>query len=356
MQARLVLEDGSLFTGSAHGAKGETWGEVVFNTSMTGYQEILTDPSYCGQILTMTFPLIGNYGINPEDFESRRPFLRGFIAREFCANPSNWRSVMTVGDFLKDNNIIAMDGIDTRAITRHIREKGAMKGILTTEDTPLEAIIEKAKKLPGISEMDLIPEVTTEEIYSWENSGPHIVVIDVGLKLSIARSLHNTGCRVTIVPASLSAGDIMDLKPDGLMISNGPGDPQNAKEVVKAAQELAGRIPMMGICLGHQIIALAMGAKTYKLKFGHRGSNHPVKDFFRDKVYISSQNHGFAVDEDSLPHGLSVTQRNLNDDTVEGLQDNKLKITCIQYHPEAFPGPSDSHYLFDSFLEQLTDR
>lgn len=354
MQARLVLEDGSLFTGSAQGAKGESWGEVVFNTSMTGYQEILTDPSSCGQILTMTFPLIGNYGINPEDFESRRPFLRGFIAREFCSTPSNWRSVMTVGDFFKENNIIAMDGIDTRAITRHIREKGAMKGIITTEDTPLETLREKVKKLPGISEMDLIPEVTTEEIYCWENSGPHIVVIDVGLKLSIARSLHNTGCRVTVVPSTLNAGDIMDLKPDGLMLSNGPGDPQMAKEVIIVIRELAGKIPIIGICLGHQIIALALGGKTYKLKFGHRGSNHPVKDLIRDKVYITSQNHGFAVDEDSLPRGLSVTRRNLNDDTVEGLQEDKLRITSIQYHPAAFPGPSDSHYLFDRFLEQVT--
>jgi carbamoyl-phosphate synthase small subunit len=353
MEARLVLEDGSLFKGSSRGARGEAWGEVVFNTSMTGYQEILTDPSYCGHILTMTFPLIGNYGINREDFESRRPFLRGFIAREFCQAPNNWRSVMTVEEYLKENNIIAMDDIDTRAITRRLREKGSMRGVITTEDTPFEMLLEKVRNIPGISEMDFIPEVTAPEMYTWENDGPQIVIMDLGLKLSIGRSLHNTGCRVTVVPASFTARDIMELKPAGVVLSNGPGDPQMAKGAIKAVQELAGQVPLLGICLGHQIIALALGGKTYKLKFGHRGANHPVKDLFRDKVYITSQNHGFTVDDDSLPKGLHVAQRNLNDGTVEGLQEEKLKIVSVQYHPEAFPGPMDSHYLFDLFLEYM---
>ncbi|RJX27063.1 MAG: carbamoyl-phosphate synthase small subunit [Dethiobacter sp.] len=353
MEARLVLEDGSLFRGSSRGTRGEAWGEVVFNTSMTGYQEILTDPSYCGHILTMTFPLIGNYGINREDFESRRPFLRGFIAREFCSTPSNWRSVMTVEEYLKENNIVAMDDLDTRAITRRIREKGSMRGVITTEDTPYESLLEKLKHIPHISEMNFIPEVTTPEMYTWENNGPHIVIVDLGLKLSIGRSLHNTGCRVTVVPASFSAQDIMELKPDGVAFSNGPGDPQMATGAIKTVQELAGKVPLLGICLGHQIIALALGGRTYKLKFGHRGANHPVKDLMRDKVYITSQNHGFAVDEESLPKGLTVAQRNLNDNTVEGLQEKKLKIVSAQYHPEAFPGPTDSHYLFDLYLEYM---
>ncbi|HHT46245.1 MAG TPA: glutamine-hydrolyzing carbamoyl-phosphate synthase small subunit [Firmicutes bacterium] len=360
MQGRLVLEDGTTFLGISRGAEGEAQGEVVFNTSMTGYQEIISDPSYCGQILAMTFPLIGNYGINPEDFESRRPFLRGVIAREFCLTPSNWRSVMTVGDYLKENNIVALDNIDTRALTRHIRIKGCMRGVITTKDTPREILLEKLQKAPHISEIDLISEVTTPEIYTLENNGPHIVIMDLGLKLSIARSLHNTGCRITVVPASLNAQDIMELKPAGLVLSSGPGDPQMAKNAINTANELAGKLPLLGIGLGHQVIALALGGKTYKLKFGHRGANHPVKDILRDKVYITSQNHGFAVDEESLPVGISVTRRNLNDGTVEGLMHENLRIITIQYHPEAYPGlpetfpeSTDSQYPFNHFLELL---
>ena len=353
MEARLVLEDGSLFRGSSRGSRGEAWGEVVFNTSMTGYQEILTDPSYCGHILTMTFPLIGNYGINKDDFESRRPFLRGLIAREFCQTPSNWRSVMTVEEYLTANNIIAMDDIDTRALTRRLREKGSMRGIITTEDTPLEKLLDKVRKLPAISELDFIPEVTTPELYTWENDGPHVIIIDLGLKLSIGRSLHNTGCRVTVVPASFSAREIMELKPAGVVFSNGPGDPQMAKGAIETVRELAGRVPLLGICLGHQIIAIALGAKTYKLKFGHRGANHPVKDLSGDRIFITSQNHGFAVDKSSLPKGLQVTQVNLNDGTVEGLREEKLKILTVQYHPEPFPGSMDSHHLFARFLEYM---
>lgn len=353
MQGRLVLEDGTTFPGISRGAGGEAWGEVIFNTSMTGYQEIITDPSYCGQILVMTFPLIGNYGINYEDLESRRPFLRGFIAREFCLTPSNWRSVMSVTDYLKENNIVALDNIDTRALTRHIRKNGSMKGIITSEDTPCGDLLGKLQNAPHISEIDFLAEVTTPEIYTLENSGPHIVIMDLGLRLSIARSLHNTGCRITVVPASLNAQDIMELKPDGLILSGGPGDPRTAKNAIKTVEELAGKLPLLGIGLGHQVIALALGGKTYKLKFGHRGANHPVKDLLRDKVYITSQNHGFAVDEESLPAGVSVTQKNLNDGTIEGLMEKNLKIITTQYHPEAFPGPTDSHHLFGLFLELL---
>jgi len=353
MEARLILEDGSLFKGTSRGARGEAVGEVVFNTAMTGYQEILTDPSYCGHILTMTFPLIGNYGINRDDFESRRPFVRGFIAREFCQTPHNWRSVMTLEEYLKENNIIAVDGLDTRALTRLIREKGSLRGIITTEDTPYEALLEKVRNAPTVSEMDLIAEATTPEMYTWENSGPHVVIVDLGLKLSIGRSLHNFGCRVTVVPAFFNAQDILSLKPDAVVFSNGPGDPQRAEGAIKIVRELVGRLPLLGICLGHQIIALALGGKTFKLKFGHRGANHPVKDLLNGRVYITSQNHGFAVDAAGLPKELQVTQLNLNDGTVEGMRGEKLKILTVQYHPEAFPGPMDSHHLFKLFLEYM---
>ncbi len=353
MDARLVLEDGSLYQGISRGAKGETEGEVVFNTSMTGYQEILTDPSYCGQILTMTFPLIGNYGITEEDFESRRPFLRGFIVHELCSRPSNWRSIMNVEEYLQQNNIIALEGLDTRALVRQIREKGAMRGIITTEDTPNKTLLEKVNNAPTISEMDLISEVTTEQPYTWENHGPRIAVIDLGLKLSIARSLHRAGCHVTVLPAHLGAEEIMEFKPDGVVFSNGPGDPRQASGAIKALQGLIGKLPLMGICLGHQLVALAMGGKTFKLKFGHRGANHPVKDLVRDKNYITSQNHGFAVEAENLPRELSITQQNLNDGTVEGMMDKKAKLTTVQYHPEAFPGPFDSNYIFDIFLDQV---
>ncbi len=357
IKAKLVLEDGSVWEGLSRGAGVETWGEVVFNTSMTGYQEILTDPSYCGQIVAMTFPMIGNYGINKEDSQSRRPFLRGFIAREFCSKPHNWRSVMTVEEYLQENNITALEGIDTRALTRHLREKGTMRGIITTADSSPAELQEKIKQLPTISQMDLISEVTIPEVYTWGNgsdsSAPHIVILDLGLKTPIAESLYKVGCRVTIVPASFTAAEIMELKPGGLMLSNGPGDPQAAPGAIKTVQELAGKIPIMGICLGHQVSALALGANTYKLKFGHRGANHPVKDLLRDRVYITSQNHGFAVCEEDLPAGLEVTHRNINDGTIEGLQHKKMQMYTIQYHPEAFPGPMDSTYIFDLFLDQV---
>ncbi|MEW5921429.1 MAG: glutamine-hydrolyzing carbamoyl-phosphate synthase small subunit [Bacillota bacterium] len=353
MTARLILEDGTLFEGKSCGATGEAWGEVVFNTSMTGYQEVLTDPSYCGQIVSMTFPLIGNYGINEEDFESRSPFVRGFIMRECCRIPSNWRSCMTLPEYLEQNNIVAMEGMDTRALTRYIREKGTMRGLITTRETPYAELLERVRKTPTISEQDLISSVTTPEPYTWENKGPHVVIIDLGLKLSIGRSLHNMGCRVTVIPVSLTATEILALKPDAIVLSNGPGNPERATGTIKMLTELLGHLPVLGICLGHQLLALALGAKTYKLKFGHRGANHPVKDLLRNRVYITSQNHGFAVDESSLPPELKMTHRNVNDGTVEGFRNEKLKLISIQYHPEAFPGPMDSRYLFDEFLAYI---
>jgi carbamoyl-phosphate synthase small subunit len=353
MEAKLVLEDGSLFQGSSRGAKGEALGEVIFNTSMTGYQEIITDPSSCGHILTMTFPLMGNYGINKEDFESRSPFLRGFVAREICPAPSNWRSVKTLGDYLQEQNIIAMDDVDTRALARLIREKGSMRGIITTEDTPYNLLLEKVRKSPPLSALDLVSEVTAPEIYTWENSGPHLVILDLGLKLSLARLLLSNGCRITVVPATLHTREIMELKPDGLVLSGGPGDPRQAGEAIKVARELAGRIPLLGLSLGHLVIALALGGKTYKLKFGHRGTNHPVKDLHTNHVYITSQNHGYAVEEKSLPAGLTVTHRHLHDGTVEGFEDKKLKITTYQYSPEDYSEIADPQHPFNLFWKYL---
>lgn len=354
MTARLILEDGTLFEGKSCGAHGEAKGEVVFNTSMTGYQEIITDPSYCGQIVTMTFPLIGNYGINNEDFESRSPFLRGLIMHECCHLPSNWRSCMSLPEYLKQQNIVAMEAVDTRKLTRLIREKGAMRGIITTKETPAAILLELVQKVPTISETDLVSTVSIAEPYTLEHNGPHIVIMDLGMKLSIAHSLHKKGCRITVIPASMPKNEILSLKPDALVLSNGPGDPQTATQPVRTIAELIGKYPILGICLGHQLLALALGGKTFKLKFGHRGSNHPVKDLLRNKIYITSQNHGFAVDEDSLPENLQVTHRNVNDETVEGFQNKQLKLLSIQYHPEAFPGPMDSRYLFDDFFSYIS--
>lgn len=353
MRAKLALEDGTIFEGIAFGAKGERAGEVVFNTGMTGYQEILTDPSYCGQIVTMTYPLIGNYGINDDDFESRRPFVRGFVVREFCQEPSNWRARQTIAEYLEENGIVGIAGIDTRALTRRIRIHGAMRGIITTEDLSPQELMEKVQAVPDISSQDLVAEVTIKESYRLEGGRFRVVLMDFGAKLNIARELHRRGCDVTVVPAYTPAEEILALEPDGIMLSNGPGDPQQVPYAVETVRRLIGKKPIFGICLGHQIIGIALGAATYKLKFGHRGSNHPVKDYLTGKVYITSQNHGFVVDDRTLPDDVIVTHRNLNDGSVEGLMHRELPLFSVQYHPEAAPGPWDSAYLFDRFIEMM---
>lgn len=351
LKARLVLENGRIFYGEGFGAEGTSVGEVVFNTSMTGYQEILSDPSYCGQIVVMTYPLIGNYGINPEDFESRRSFVRGFIVKEACQYPSNWRATESISHYLEKSGIIAASGIDTRALTRLIREKGALRGILTTEDYSDSELLQKVQDVPAISGQNLLGEVTTPQPYTMAGPGPRVAVLDLGLKLGIARSLNEAGCEVIVLPAHTSAREILSLKPRGVMLSNGPGDPKDTGPVIDTVRELIGQVPLFGICLGHQLLSLACGADTYKLKFGHRGANHPVKDLISGKVQITSQNHGYAVSEQSLGDlDITVTHRNLNDGTVEGITLNGQPAFSVQYHPEAYPGPADSVHLFERFL------
>lgn len=354
MDTRLALENGKIFYGDGFGASGECEGEVIFNTAMTGYQEILTDPSYCGQILTMTYPLIGNYGINPTDFESRHPFLRGFVVKEACSHPNNWRTTETISEYLKRNNILALSGIDTRALTRIIRQSGSLRGVISSEDVSDQELIDRACKAAPISGQNLLTEVTTPERYTIEGNGPRVVVLDLGLKQSIAKALSKIGCEVVVVPAMTTAEEILALKPAALMLSNGPGDPKDARQPIETAKTLIGQLPLFGICLGLQIIALALGADTYKLKFGHRGANHPVKDLKSTKVQITSQNHGYAIDEKSLTKlNITVTHRNLNDQTVEGMMHDTLPIFCIQYHPETFPGPGDSAHIFQRFLSLI---
>jgi carbamoyl-phosphate synthase small subunit len=354
MIARLALENGKIFYGESLGAEGSGAGEVVFNTAMTGYQEILTDPSYCGQIVAMTFPLIGNYGINEEDFESRRSFVRGFIVREACLYPNNWRATEKLAEYLKKNGIVAMSGIDTRELTRTIRESGTLRGIITTRDYSDAELRQKVLDVPHLSGQNLLSEVTTPEQYSLPGGNKRVVVLDLGMKRSIARNLHKAGCEVVIVPAFTTARDILALKPDGLMLSNGPGDPKDAGPVVDTVRDLIGKLPLFGICLGHQLLALALGGNTYKLKFGHRGANHPVKDLQTTKVQITSQNHGYAIDETTLKGlDVTITHRNLNDGTVEGMVHNTYPVFCVQYHPEAFPGPSDSAHIFHRFLAMM---
>ncbi|MHB9093445.1 MAG: glutamine-hydrolyzing carbamoyl-phosphate synthase small subunit [Eubacteriales bacterium] len=355
MEAVLVLEDGTVFEGNGFGAEAENFGEVVFNTSMTGYQEILTDPSYSGQIVTMTYPLIGNYGINSEDFESRMPFVFGFVVREFCEYPSNWRSEKTVDQYLKENGIPGISGIDTRALTRRLRNYGTMGGVIATgENIDIDDMKKRVLGHPNLMGSDHVLKVTINESYTMPNDGYRIVLMDFGAKLNIARSLHHQGCDVVVVPAATTAREVLALNPDGIMLSNGPGDPQDVDFAVKAVQELIGKKPVFGICLGHQIIGLALGGSTYKLKFGHRGANHPVKDLVTGRVHITSQNHGFAVDAGSIPNkDVVVSHINLNDNTVEGLKHKSLPLFSVQYHPEASPGPWDSNYLFDHFMDLI---
>ena len=372
MKAILALADGKVFEGKSFGATGEITGEVVFNTSMTGYQEILTDPSYCGEIVTMTYPQIGNCGINPEDVESRQPFLSAFVVKEACTFPSNFRSEMTLDAYLKENNIIGIEGIDTRALVRHIRTVGAQVGIVSTVDTDPQSLVEKAQNSPGLMGRDLVKEVTCSDSYHWsqgtwtladgysEHAGEklpyRVVVYDFGVKQNILRHLVSCGCDVTVVPAETPAAEVLKMNPDGVFLSNGPGDPEPIHYAQENIRQLLGMVPIFGICLGHQLLSIAVGGSTYKLKFGHRGGNQPVLDHQRQQVEITSQNHGFAVDETTLSDNVKVTHINLNDNTVEGIQHAELPAFSVQYHPEASPGPHDAQYLFDRFIEMMAQN
>ncbi|KKM10000.1 carbamoyl phosphate synthase small subunit [Clostridiales bacterium PH28_bin88] len=358
MTAILALEDGTIFRGKGFGYQGRQSGEVVFNTGMTGYQEVLTDPSYAGQIVTMTYPLIGNYGLNDQDSESAAPRVRGFVVREACDHPSNWRAREALSGYLARHRIIGLAGIDTRALTRRIRNHGTMRGFLSTlpEDVNRpEALAAEAAQLK-LTGPELVRSVATTETYRLPGHGPRVVVLDFGIKQNILRMMAGMGCDLAVVPGYTPADQVLALDPQGVFLSNGPGDPKDVPEAIVSMRELIGRRPIFGICLGHQILALALGGDTYKLKFGHRGANHPVQDLATGRVYITSQNHGYAVDAESLPPDVTVTHRNLNDGTVEGLRHRDLPLFSVQYHPEAAPGPEDSRYLFDEFLQMIHEQ
>jgi carbamoyl-phosphate synthase small subunit len=367
IKAFLVLADSTFFEGFGFGAEGETIGEVVFNTSMTGYQEILTDPSYKGQIVAMTYSQIGNYGINDEDKESNIPNVEGFIAREFFDFPSNWRSQQNLNQYLKENNKVGIHGIDTRALTKYLRDNGIQMGIISTTDLNPQSLLEKVRKHPGISAFDLVKDVTTPKPYKWEKgvwkwSGRgerpfapalSVVVYDFGVKINILRHLVSAGFDVTVVPAQTPAEEVLNMNPDGIVLSNGPGDPETVVYGIEAAKKLMGKRPILGICLGHQILGLAMGGRTYKLKFGHHGGNHPVMDLSTRKVEITSQNHNYCVDVKSLGGQVKLTHTNLYDGTEEGMRHVELPVISFQHHPEAGPGPNDSGYIFTRFREML---
>lgn len=399
--AVLALEDGCVFRGTSFGADGERVGEVVFNTSMTGYQEVLTDPSYSAQIVVMTYPLVGNYGTNDEDLESRVPQVEGFVVREVSGIASNWRHDLTLQGFMRKHGVVAMEGIDTRALARHIRTRGAMKGVLSTVDLDPEALARKARRWEGLVGRDIVQRVTVDRQYHWHElprrefelaepnfgrkakqlslyfegsetsdasnvwdvteAGPfrrpfRVVAMDFGVKHNILRNLTARGCQVLVVPAACDAGRILKLRPDGVFLSNGPGDPEPVTYAIETIRSLLGTLPIFGICLGHQLLGLALGGKTYKLKFGHRGVNHPVLNLETGRVEITAQNHGFAVDPDTLPPEVRITHVNLNDQTNEGFRHTQVPAYCVQYHPEASPGPHDSGYLFDEFVQVMRER
>ena len=370
--AKLALEDGTVYTGTSLGATGEVTGEVVFNTSMTGYQEILTDPSYRGQIVTMTYPEIGNYGVNSQDVESDRIYLAGFVIREYSRRASNYRCEQSLDEYLRSQGIVGIAEIDTRALVRRIRIHGAMRGVLSTEDLDDQSLVRKAQQSPGLVGRDLVREVMPREPRDWDvplhplaqesfPPGPqpppasrfHVVAMDFGMKWNIARWLRQTGCRVTVVPGDTPAEEILRRRPHGVFLSNGPGDPEPVQYAIETIRELLGRVPLFGICLGHQLLSLACGARTFKLKFGHRGANQPVLNRRTGRVEITSQNHGFAVEADSLPEELEITHVNLNDQTIEGVRHRHVPAFSVQYHPEASAGPHDSSYLFRDFLELM---
>ncbi|MBM4300737.1 MAG: glutamine-hydrolyzing carbamoyl-phosphate synthase small subunit [Deltaproteobacteria bacterium] len=372
MKALLALEDGLVLWGRSFTGAGECSGEVVFNTAMTGYQEVLTDPSYKGQIVTMTYPLMGNYGVNPEDLESRGVQVEGFVVKECHPYPSNWRAQGNLADYLKAAGKLGVEGLDTRAITKRLREAGAMRGLVSTEDLDPASLVRRARELPSMEGLDLVPLVTCALPYWWpeapaaggeasdlaalwaEKRGKKVVLYDYGVKYNIIRCLNERGLEVLVVPATIPAAMVLALKPDGVVLSNGPGDPAAVTYAVDNVRQCLGAQPMFGICLGHQILGLALGGRTFKLKFGHRGANQPVKNFVSARVEITSQNHGFAVDLDSIPDpAVELTHVNLNDGTLEGLRHPGLRAFSVQYHPEASPGPHDADYLFDEFLEMV---
>ena len=374
MDGILALADGKTFRGTLFGAIGEAEGEVVFNTSMSGYQEVLTDPSYCGQMVLMTYPLIGNTGINPEDFESDRPHLSGFIIKELSGIPSNWRSRETLDEFLKKHGVVGLQGIDTRALTRHIRDQGAQQAVISQDLSNPDALIQKAKQSPSMEGKDLVQQVTCKEAYGW-NEGDwdlrlgysdlshnghkesfFVVAYDFGIKRNILRRLTQVGCKVKVVPAATPAETVLEMKPDGVFLSNGPGDPAAVSYAIENVRSLIGKVPIFGICLGHQILNLALGGTTYKLQFGHHGGNQPVMDLRKRKVEITSQNHGFAVDDKTGSGDVEITCINLNDQTVEGMRHKKYPVSSVQYHPEASPGPQDSSYLFQDFVSLMKEN